>query len=90
MLQEDDRKSKFVRVVLYTKKEVWMSTRLATPMKGSLQVVFGKADEQESIVTAKKEINKETGLKVTQLQWLVNDGHYDYNIYIYNIKKFKS
>ena len=56
MLEEDVRMSKFVRVVLYTKKRVWMSVRLNKPMKGSLQVVFGKVDGQESIVTAKREV----------------------------------
>ncbi len=43
-----------------------MSIRLMTHMKRSLQVIFKKADEQESIVVAKREVNKETGLKVTQ------------------------
>ena len=58
-------------------------------MKESLQVVFKKADEQESIVAAKKEVCEETDLLVTQLQQLVNDNNYDYNIYLCNIEKFK-
>jgi len=35
-------------------------------MKGSLQVVFRKADEQESITAAKREVKEETDLVVTQ------------------------
>jgi len=41
-----------------------MSTCLKSPMKKSLQVVFGKADEQELIIVAKREIDKKTGLKI--------------------------
>jgi len=44
MLEEDIRISKFIRVILYTKKEIWMLIRLGRLMKGSLQVVFRKAD----------------------------------------------
>ncbi len=42
-----------------------MSIRLKTPIRGNLQVIFGKVDEQEFIVTAKRKVNKETRLKVT-------------------------
>ncbi len=42
-----------------------MSTRLKAPMKGNLQVVFSKANEQESIVVAKRKVNEEIRLKVT-------------------------
>ncbi len=66
-----------------------MFTRLAMLIKRSLQVIFRKADKQEFIVVAKREVDEETELKVIQLQWLVNDGHYNCDIYIYNIKKFK-
>jgi len=68
MLEEDVRMPKFVEVVLYNKKEIWLSTRLNKLMKGSLQVVFGKADGQESIVAAKREVKEETDLSVIQLQ----------------------
>jgi len=33
-------------------------------MKKSLQVVFEKADEQESIIAAKREVKEEIGLSV--------------------------
>ncbi len=36
-------------------------------MKGSLQVVFGKADKQESIIAVKREVKEETRLTVMQL-----------------------
>jgi len=45
MLKEDIRMFKFMRIVLYTKKRIWMLTRLSRPMKGSLQIVFRKADK---------------------------------------------
>jgi len=38
---------------------------LKVSIKESLQVVFGKADEQESIIAVKKEVDKEIRLKVT-------------------------
>ncbi len=41
-----------------------MLTKLKVPMKGSLQVVFGKVDEQESIIAAKREINEEIRFEV--------------------------
>ena len=68
MLEEDVRMSKFIGVVLYTKKGIWMSVRLNKLMKGSLQVVFGKADGQESIIAVKREVREETDLSVTQFQ----------------------
>ena len=39
---------KFVEVVTYDEDSIWMSTRLKSPMKESLQVVFGKSDGEES------------------------------------------
>ncbi len=89
MLEEDVQMPKFVRVILYTKKGVWISVRLGKPMKESLQVIFRKADGQESIVTVKREVREKTDLSVTQLQWLINDSNYDCNIYLYDIEKFK-
>ncbi len=64
MLEEDIRMSKFIGVVLYIKKDIWMSIRLNRLMKKSLQVVFEKADEQESIIAAKREVKEEIGLSV--------------------------
>src|SRR6266540_3410741 len=89
MIKEDVRIPKFVEVVLYNKKGIWLSVRFNKLMKGSLQVVFGKADEQESIIAAKREVKEETDLLVTQLQWLVNDPQYDCDIYLCDIEKFK-
>ncbi len=68
IFEEDVRMPKFIGIVLYTKKEIWMSVRFNKPMKGSLQVVFDKADGQESIITAKRKVREETDLSVTQLQ----------------------
>ncbi len=56
MLEEDVRTPKYVKVVLYNKKGIWMSVRLNKLMKGSLQVVFRKVDRQEFIVVAKREV----------------------------------
>ena len=89
MLEENVRMSKFVRVVLYNKKGIWLSIRLNKLMKGSLQIVFGKADEQKSITAVKREVKEETDLSVTQLQWLVNNLKYDCDIYLCDIEKFK-
>ncbi len=58
-------------------------------MKGSLQVIFGKSDGKESQVTVKREAKKETSLDLSQMQYLVTNGDYDYDIYIYDIKRFK-
>ncbi len=44
-----------------------MSIRLKAFIKESFQVIFGKADEQEFIVIAKRKVDEKTGLKVTQL-----------------------
>ncbi len=45
---------KFVRVVTYYEDGIWMSTRLKSPMKGSLQVVFGKSDGEELQTAARR------------------------------------
>ncbi len=58
-------------------------------MNRSLQVIFRKSDNQESIIVVKREINKEMVLKVIWLQQFLNDKYYNYNLYLYNIKKFK-
>ncbi len=63
--------------------------RLHKLIKESLQVVFGKADEQKSITAVKREVKEETDLSVTQLQWLVNNLKYDCDIYLCDIEKFK-
>ncbi len=36
MLKEDVHKSRFIEVVLYIKKSIWLSVRLNKPMKGNL------------------------------------------------------
>ncbi len=89
MLEEDVRMLKFIKAILYTKKGIWMSVRLSRPMKGNLQVVLGKADGQESIITAKREVREKMDFSVTKFQWLVNDNQYDYDIYLCDIEKFK-
>ncbi len=58
-------------------------------MRGSLQVVFEKSDGKESQVTAKWEAREETGLELFQMQYLVTDKDYNYNIYICDIERFK-
>ena len=45
ILEEDIRMPKFVGVVLYIKKGIWMSVRLSRLIKRNLQVVFRKADK---------------------------------------------
>jgi len=59
-------------------------------MKGSLQVVFSKSDGEESQTVARREAREETGLELSQMQYLVTDQDYDCDIYICNIKRFKS
>ena len=43
-IENEQMYPKFVRVVTYDKDGIWMFTRLKSPMKGSLQVVFGKSN----------------------------------------------
>ena len=47
---------KFVGVVEYDKDSIWISTRLKNPIKGSLQVVFGKSDDEESWFATRWEV----------------------------------
>ncbi len=68
ILEEDVQILRFVEIVLYTKKGIWMLVRLNKLIKGNLQVVFEKMNRQESIVVAKRKVKEETGLSVTQLQ----------------------
>ncbi len=58
-------------------------------MKGSLQVVFGKNDGEESWFAAKQEVREEIGFKLSQIQYLVTDENYNCDIYICDIKRFK-
>jgi len=44
MLKENIKMPKFIGVVLYIKKRIWMLVRLNRPIKRSLQVVFRKAN----------------------------------------------
>ena len=64
---------KFVRIVTYDKDDIWMFTRLKNPMKGSLQVIFGKSDGEESQTAARQEAREETGLELPQMQYLNTD-----------------
>ncbi len=58
-------------------------------MLESLQVVFGKSDGEESQMAARREVREETGLKLPQMQYLVTDNDYNYDIYICDIERFK-
>ena len=58
-------------------------------MKESFQVVFGKSDGKESQTAARREAREETGLELSQMQYLVTDQDYDCDIYICNIERFK-
>jgi len=44
---------KFVGVVTYNEDDIWISIRLKSSIKGSLQVVFGKSDDEESQTAAR-------------------------------------
>src|SRR6266540_7233857 len=81
---------KFVKVVTYDEDGIWMSTRLKSPIKGSLQVVFGKSDGEESQTAARREDREKTGLELPQMQYLVTDQDYNCDIYICDIERFKS
>ena len=54
-IEDEQSYPKYVEVVTYDEDDTWMSTRLKSPMKGSLQVVFGKSDEEESQTAARRE-----------------------------------
>ncbi len=81
---------KFVGVVTYDEDGIWISTRLKSPIKGSLQVVFGKSDGEESQTATRREAREETNLELFQMQYLVTDQDYDCDIYICDIERFKS
>src|SRR6266542_1905102 len=66
-----------------------MFTRLKSPMKENLQVVFGKSDGEKSQKAAKREAREETSLELPQMQYLVTDSDYDCDIYICDIERFK-
>ncbi len=66
-IEDEQMYSKFVGVVTYDKDGIWMSTRLKSPIKGSLQVVFGKSDGEESQTAARREAREETGLELPQM-----------------------
>ncbi len=55
---------KFVGVVTYDEDSIWMFTRLKSPMKGSLQVVFGKSDSEKSQTAVRREVREETDLEL--------------------------
>ncbi len=40
--------SEFIRVVKYDENVIWIFTKLKNPIKGNLQIVFGKSDREES------------------------------------------
>ena len=80
---------KFVRVIIYDEDGIWMSTRLKSLMKESLQVVFSKSDGEESRTAARWEAREKTNLELSQMQYLVTDRDYDCDIYIYDIERFK-
>ncbi len=82
--------SKFVKVVEYDEDDIWMFTRLKNLMKKNLQVVFDKSNSKESWFIAQQEAKEKTGLELSQIQYLVTDKNYNYDIYIYNIERFKS
>ncbi len=88
-IEDKQKYLKYVGVVTYDEDGIWMSTRLKSPMKGSLQVVFGKSDDKESQTAAKREAREETGLELPQMQYLVTDSDYDCDIYICDIERFK-
>jgi len=58
---------KFVGVVEYDEDGIWIFTRLMSPMKGSLQVVFGKSDGEKSQIVVRRETREETGLELLQM-----------------------
>ncbi len=80
---------KFVKVVTYDEDDIWMSTKLKNPMKGSLQVVFSKSDSEESQTAARRKVREKTSLELPQMQYLVTNQDYNCNIYICDIERFK-
>ncbi len=82
-IEDEQKYPKYVGVVTYDEDGIWMSTRLKSLMKGSLQVVFGKSDSEESQTAARREAREETGLELPQMQYLVTDSDYNYdNLYL--------
>ncbi len=88
-IEDEQKYPKYVGVVTYDEDGIWMSMRLKSPMKGSLQVVFRKNDGEESQTAARREAREETGLELSQMQYLVTDSDYDCDIYICDIERFK-
>src|SRR6266542_3126258 len=88
-IEDEQSYPKYVGVVTYDEDDIWMSTRLKSPMKGSLQVVFEKSNGEESQTAARREAREEIGLELPQMQYLVTDSDYDCDIYICDIERFK-
>src|SRR6266498_1355982 len=88
-IKDEQRYPKFVGVVTYNEDSIWMSTRLKNLMKESFQVVFSKSDGEESQTAVRKEAREETGLELSQMQYLVTDQDYNCDIYICDIERFK-
>ena len=63
-IEDEQMYPKFVGVVTYNKDGIWISTRLKSPIKGSLQVVFGKSDDEESQTATRREAREETDLEL--------------------------
>ncbi len=63
-IEDEQSYPKYVGVVTYDEDGIWMFTRLKSPMRGSLQVVFGKNDGEESQTAARREAREETGLEL--------------------------
>ena len=63
-IEDEQMYPKFVGVVTYDEDSIWMFTRLKSPMKGSLQVVFGKSDSEKSQTAVRREVREETDLEL--------------------------
>ena len=81
-----NRSPKFVLVVLYNKEGIYMSIRSKEPMKGMLQMPYGKVEpgksSQEAVI---RETKKKTGLEIWP-SYLLNDEFYDCDIYTYRLR----
>ncbi len=55
---------KFIEVVEYDEDGIWIFTRLKNLIKGSLQIVFSKSNNEESQYIIRWEVREETSLKL--------------------------
>src|ERR1043166_5467830 len=83
-LRAEDRTGvKYILVVIYDDKGVYLSIQYGQVMEGLLQTPCGKVKPQETSIQAiQREVEEEMGLTNLDLKWWKNDPEFDCDIYL--------